>query len=113
MPSTPGISFQDKNQELDKNISAALGVQNLDCGQEKVNTGRSLGLSLAAIFGFTGLATIIVAFPFIKPGFRKICLPYVPASEVQVSNVLQALKGFEGKVIDLGSGDGRLVSKIG
>lgn len=77
--------------------------------QAKSKSSRAFGLTLAAVFGFTGLATIVVAFPFIKPGFRKICLPYVPASDVQVSNVLQALKSCRGNVVDLGSGDGRLV----
>ena len=78
--------------------------------QKRDSSSRSFGLTLAAVFGFTGLATIAIAFPFIKPGFRRICLPYVPASDVQVSNVLKALQGSQGKVIDLGSGDGRLVS---
>ena len=55
-----------------------------------------------------------------------MCLPYVPATTTQVSNVRAALKGskvsawhhcvrpenilcFQGTLVDIGSGDGRLV----
>jgi len=53
-----------------------------------------------------------VCIPFINPAFRKICLPYVPATHQQIINVMQALKGRTGSLIDLGSGDGRIVSMI-
>lgn len=61
-----------------------------------------------------GIATAIsvVCFPFISPAFRKICLPYVPATHQQIKNVIQALNGRSGSLIDLGSGDGRIVSII-
>jgi len=39
----------------------------------------------------------------------KICLPYVPATTQQVENVMTLLKGRRGPIIDLGSGDGRIV----
>ena len=73
--------------------------------------GKYIGLIVGGIFGFTGLALITIAFPFIKPAFRKYCLPYVPATDVQVSNVITALgKGRTNQtLIDLGSGDGRIV----
>lgn len=54
-------------------------------------------------------AISIICIPFVSPAFRKICLPYVPATNQQVQNVLQALKGRSGSLIDLGSGDGRIV----
>lgn len=58
-----------------------------------------------------GIATAIsiICIPFVSPAFRKICLPYVPATSQQVQNVLQALEGRAGSLIDLGSGDGRIV----
>ncbi|XP_072759717.1 ATP synthase subunit C lysine N-methyltransferase isoform X2 [Anoplolepis gracilipes] len=58
-----------------------------------------------------GVATAIsvVCFPFISPAFRKICLPYVPATHQQVKNIIRALNGRSGSLIDLGSGDGRIV----
>ena len=61
-----------------------------------------------------GIATAIsvVCFSFISPAFRKICLPYVPATRQQIKNVIRALNGRSGSLIDLGSGDGRIVSMI-
>ncbi|TGZ50040.1 Uncharacterized protein DBV15_00800 [Temnothorax longispinosus] len=58
-----------------------------------------------------GIATAIsvVCFPFLSPAFRKICLPYVPATRQQIKNVIRALNGRSGSLIDLGSGDGRIV----
>lgn len=105
--------INQKNKQSRDNGDLQLIISQLDTtgGQPSSTSSRSFGLSLAAVFGFTGLATLAVAFPFIKPGFRKICLPYVPASDVQVFNVQKALKGSKGTVIDLGSGDGRLVSQ--
>ncbi|KAI4484203.1 hypothetical protein M0804_007659 [Polistes exclamans] len=68
-----------------------------------------LGISLIAITGGLATAISVVCIPFVSPAFRKICLPYVPATNQQVLNVLQALKGRSGSLIDLGSGDGRIV----
>lgn len=61
-----------------------------------------------------GIATAIsvVCFSFVSPAFRRICLPYVPATHQQIKNVIQALNGRSGSLIDLGSGDGRIVSMI-
>ena len=50
-----------------------------------------------------------VTIPFVIPALRKHCLPYVPATPVQIRTVLSQLKGRSGKVVDLGSGDGRVV----
>lgn len=61
-----------------------------------------------------GIATAIsvICIPFVSPAFRKICLPYVPATSQQIRNVLQALEGRTGSLIDLGSGDGRIVNIV-
>jgi hypothetical protein len=48
--------------------------------------------------------------PFVAPGLRKICLPFLPANPAQVQNVLKALRGRRGTLLDIGSGDGRIVS---
>lgn len=53
-----------------------------------------------------------VAVPFTFPAFRKICLPYVPATDAQVKNILRCLKNRRGNMIDLGSGDGRIVRHL-
>lgn len=37
-------------------------------------------------------------------------VPYIPASKAQVDNVMTLLKGRNGGLVDLGSGDGRIVS---
>ncbi|KAI1280828.1 hypothetical protein HDE_13806 [Halotydeus destructor] len=75
----------------------------------KPPNNRFKGLAIAAIFGISGAGLLTIAFPFVKPGFRKICLPYVPATDVQVANVLKGLPKKTGSLIDLGSGDGRIV----
>ncbi|XP_077172496.1 adenine nucleotide translocase lysine N-methyltransferase isoform X2 [Paroedura picta] len=61
----------------------------------------------------TGLAAYVVWAGVLMPGFRKVPLklqvPYVPASVKQVENVMSLLAGRSGKMVDLGSGDGRIV----
>ena len=68
-----------------------------------------IGLYFIGITGGIATAISIICIPFVSPAFRKICLPYVPATSQQVKNVLQALEGRTGSLIDLGSGDGRIV----
>ncbi|KAM4710331.1 adenine nucleotide translocase lysine N-methyltransferase-like [Discoglossus pictus] len=50
---------------------------------------------------------------FVFPGFRKVPVklkvPFLPSSKSQTANVVKLLKGREGTLADLGSGDGRLV----
>ncbi|KAM4698680.1 adenine nucleotide translocase lysine N-methyltransferase [Rhinophrynus dorsalis] len=71
------------------------------------------GWGLLQIAGATGLAAYSVWAFILMPGFRKVPLklqvPYMPASAKQVSNVMTLLKGRSGKMVDLGSGDGRIV----
>ena len=60
-----------------------------------------------------GAGVILVggAVPFLLPALRRYCLPYVPASTAQVQNVMAVLKSRPARrVVDLGSGDGRIVS---
>ncbi|XP_031842695.1 ATP synthase subunit C lysine N-methyltransferase [Nomia melanderi] len=78
------------------------------------NAGESrktskLGLYLVGITGGFATAISIICIPFVSPAFRKICLPYVPATTQQVQNVLSALEHRSGSLIDVGSGDGRIV----
>ncbi|KAK3098797.1 hypothetical protein FSP39_023208 [Pinctada imbricata] len=67
------------------------------------------GMVVTGICGSLFAGTYLLAGPFLAPALRKIVLPYVPASNRQVVNVMRALKGRQGKLIDLGSGDGRIV----
>ncbi|XP_026177119.1 ATP synthase subunit C lysine N-methyltransferase [Mastacembelus armatus] len=62
----------------------------------------------ALLTGFYGLWSL-----FVMPGFRKIPwnlkVPYLPSSKVQTLNTMKLLEGRTGHLVDLGSGDGRLV----
>ncbi|XP_013074316.2 ATP synthase subunit C lysine N-methyltransferase-like isoform X1 [Biomphalaria glabrata] len=62
-----------------------------------------LGASAAV---FAGITSVLV--PFVFPGLRRISLPFIPASSHQINNVMKALRGRTGKLIDIGSGDGRI-----
>lgn len=71
---------------------------------------RSLGLVAVGTFAAAGIGLLVGCAPFVLPALRKICLPYVPATDRQVQNVMKILRKRKGNVIDLGSGDGRIVS---
>ncbi|XP_048466806.1 ATP synthase subunit C lysine N-methyltransferase isoform X2 [Rhincodon typus] len=70
---------------------------------------RHWGLALLGVVSGAGLALSLGAAPFVAPALRRVCLPFVPASPAQVETVLQMLKGRRGKLVDIGSGDGRIV----
>lgn len=75
-----------------------------------VTEGKSnFGIYCGIAAGSIALCTTVVTVPFLTPGFRRICLPFVPATKTQISNVLKALEGHSGSLIDIGSGDGRIV----
>ncbi|XP_017057163.1 ATP synthase subunit C lysine N-methyltransferase [Drosophila ficusphila] len=68
------------------------------------------GKILIAATGGVGIGLSIVCASFVAPAFRRICLPYVPATTEQIQNVLSFLpKNAGGKLLDIGSGDGRIV----
>ncbi|KAI5700705.1 hypothetical protein M8J75_002184 [Diaphorina citri] len=75
----------------------------------KTPTLSKTGKILLALSGGTALALTTICYSFVSPAFRKITLPYVPATPTQINNILKALEGRSGKLIDLGSGDGRIV----
>nr|ACO15041.1 C16orf24 homolog [Caligus clemensi] len=72
---------------------------------------RSKGLIIAGIAGGAAIALSGICLPFVTPALRRICLPYVPATDTQISNVVRALQGRPKgtKLVDIGSGDGRIV----
>ncbi|XP_051902056.1 ATP synthase subunit C lysine N-methyltransferase [Hippocampus zosterae] len=81
-------------------------------GQSVAIESRSrsrLGLVVTALVGGSLVALYAVATPFVAPALRKICLPFVPATTKQVENVLNALRTRSGTLVDIGSGDGRIV----
>ncbi|XP_025020126.1 protein FAM173A-like isoform X3 [Python bivittatus] len=73
--------------------------------QQKGGSWRPLQIASSAgfliYFAWTGALAL---------GFRKVSLqvPYVPSSAKQVQNMMSLLKGHSGKLVDLGSGDGRI-----
>ncbi|XP_048351283.1 adenine nucleotide translocase lysine N-methyltransferase-like isoform X1 [Sphaerodactylus townsendi] len=71
------------------------------------------GWGLFQMAAGTGLAAYVVWAGILMPGFRRVPLklqvPYIPANAKQVENVMLLLEGRTGKMVDLGSGDGRIV----
>lgn len=65
-----------------------------------------IGTSAAAAVGIS-----VICFPFISPAFRKFTLPYIPATNNQLKNILSVLpkNTAQNKLLDIGSGDGRIV----
>lgn len=76
-----------------------------------------MGKVLLAVTGTLTVGSVALAIPFITPALRKICLPYVPATEKQIANVMKMCQarmktGTSSRLADLGSGDGRVVSTV-
>ena len=71
---------------------------------------RRIGITVGWTIGGMGVGLMALVLPFVTPALRRYVLPYVPATPVQVGTVVGYLQGRMGKVVDLGSGDGRVVS---
>ncbi|XP_041972050.1 ATP synthase subunit C lysine N-methyltransferase [Aricia agestis] len=69
----------------------------------------TVGKTLIYTTGGLAIGVSIICVPFVSPAFRKVCLPYVPATKLQLLGVARALKGRKGNLLDIGSGDGRIV----
>ena len=89
----------------------------LDGGQSSTESRerKTLGLVAVGITGAVAVGLSIISAPFVTPALRKFCLPFVPATSKQIENVVKMCKRHqnpkvrEEKLIDLGSGDGRIV----
>ena len=71
------------------------------------------GKVVVGITGATALGIVLVNVPFVTQALRKICLPYVPATERQVANITKPAKTSKRQrstMVDLGSGNGRVAS---
>ncbi|GLV36983.1 uncharacterized protein CBL_02184 [Carabus blaptoides fortunei] len=86
------IESEVKDTEISKNV-------------ELSTTGKIL----IGITGGVALGLTILCAPFVSPALRKFCLPYIPATHEQVRNIFTALQSRTGTLVDLGSGDGRIV----
>ncbi|MFH4977133.1 hypothetical protein AB6A40_003842 [Gnathostoma spinigerum] len=76
-----------------------------------------MGLSGTFVTGALGAGAVVltaVTVPFVLPAFRRVCIPFVPATTQQIKNVLMALSKCNNlkSLVDLGSGDGRVVSLL-
>ncbi|VDM97596.1 unnamed protein product [Thelazia callipaeda] len=73
------------------------------------------GMIATGTVATTAIAMTAVCVPFITPGLRKICIPYVPATPRQMQNIATALAACPTEfspLVDLGSGDGRVSKPI-
>ncbi|KAK7056576.1 hypothetical protein SK128_021532 [Halocaridina rubra] len=105
------MSVKETKEEVCE-ICSLIGGESNSVGnkiQQSRKNERSIGLALVGLTGGAAIALSVIAAPFVAPALRKVCLPYVPATTEQVNNVLMALKGRSGHLVDLGSGDGRIV----
>ncbi|XP_035527344.1 ATP synthase subunit C lysine N-methyltransferase [Morone saxatilis] len=80
-----------------------------DSGGKETKSRSRLGVVVTGVLGGSLVALYAVAAPFVTPALRKVCLPFVPATTAQVDNVLRVLRARSGTLVDIGSGDGRIV----
>lgn len=79
-------------------------------GTENPTKLSSTGKVLIYVTGGIAVGVSIICIPFtVLPALRKVCLPFVPATTDQLLGVSKALAGRSGKLLDVGSGDGRIV----
>ncbi|CAG9791425.1 unnamed protein product [Diatraea saccharalis] len=68
-----------------------------------------IGQALIYTTGGLAIGVSVVCISFVSPALRKFCLPFVPATTTQLTGVSKALANHHGKLLDVGSGDGRIV----
>ena len=103
-------SSEENKKEMDSKSHVGIELQQDNKIPKK---SCKFGKVVLGITGATALGIVLVTAPFITPALRKICLPYVPATERQVTNIIKMAKTSKRKgstMVDLGSGDGRVAS---
>ena len=48
---------------------------------------KRVGLIIASVVGGVGIAITTICVPFVLPALRRVCLPFVPATNTQLANV--------------------------
>lgn len=74
-----------------------------------------IGSTIAYVVAGSAVSLTALSVPFVTPALRRVCIPYVPASDIQIQNVKRLLTKCSAPIspiIDLGSGDGRVVSVL-
>ena len=72
------------------------------------------GLGVVVTLTGVGIGITVATVPFVTPALRRVCIPYIPATDNQLANVRRALRASSARapLVDLGSGDGRVVSQL-
>lgn len=82
-------------------------------GNEEEKTKAYGGLVTLGIVGAVAVAINVISVPFLTPAFRRLGVPYIPATHRQIVCILRHLKTDKRRpwpsMVDLGSGDGRVV----
>jgi len=93
----------------DTRLDEFAGMSSSTASRPKLTKTGKILLGIAGA-SFVGMCAVTV--PFVLPAARRVCLPYVPATDTQVHNVMSLLAGCKpGRLVDLGSGDGRIVAE--
>jgi len=99
----------DNDCEECANLRDVFGVTKEEMTIKKPREITSAGKIILCSFGATFITIAGITIPFLMPALRKVVLPFVPATDLQVSNVLKLITSNKKKLVDLGSGDGRIV----
>lgn len=91
----------EEERQMQRALPPALAADNL--------RKSPWGLLFTGAVGGALVAVYAVAAPFVLPALRKVCLPFVPATSKQIENVVKMLHQRKGPLVDIGSGDGRIV----
>ena len=79
------------------------------------DSSSKFGAIALGIIATSSVGICLATASFIVPAFRKVCLPFVPATTSQVKNVVTAIhkpNRHGMSVVDIGSGDGRIVTEL-
>lgn len=78
----------------------------------KKQTSSIVGKILIGTSAAVAIGISVVCFPFVSPALRRFTLPFIPATDNQLKNIMKVLPKSPDssiKVLDIGSGDGRIV----
>ncbi|PAV58031.1 hypothetical protein WR25_18800 isoform B [Diploscapter pachys] len=79
--------------------------------QTGVRKRSRFGLGIVVTLTGVGIGITVATVPFVTPALRRVCIPYIPATDNQLANVRRALRASSARapLVDLGSGDGRVM----
>lgn len=83
-----------------------------EISKEKPKQSKFIGKFLIGTSAAIAVGISVVCFPFVSPALRRFTLPFIPATDTQLKNILKVLPKNPSKsdrILDIGSGDGRIV----